>query len=77
MSDESPVRRRLSGAQILVEWWDTPTPEYHPEQHARWLAGGDPVAALRRYGDRVVHIHLKDVAAGPLADRRVTRTDRQ
>ena len=25
------------------------------------LAGGDPVAALRRYGERVRHVHLKDV----------------
>jgi inosose dehydratase len=25
------------------------------------LGGGDPVAALRRYGERVRHIHLKDV----------------
>ncbi len=28
--------------------------------------GGDPVAALRTYGDRVRHVHLKDVAAEPL-----------
>jgi inosose dehydratase len=27
------------------------------------LAGGDPVAALRGFGDRVDHIHLKDVSA--------------
>ncbi len=25
------------------------------------LGGGDPVATLRRYGDRVRHVHLKDV----------------
>jgi inosose dehydratase len=25
------------------------------------VGGGDPVAALRRYGERVTHIHLKDV----------------
>ena len=25
------------------------------------LGGGDPVAALRRYGERVRHLHLKDV----------------
>jgi inosose dehydratase len=25
------------------------------------VGGGDPVAALRRYGDRVEHVHLKDV----------------
>jgi len=25
------------------------------------VGGGDPVAALRRYGDRVTHVHLKDV----------------
>jgi inosose dehydratase len=25
------------------------------------VGGGDPVAALRRYGDRVSHVHLKDV----------------
>ena len=31
------------------------------------VGGGDPVAALRRYGERVTHVHLKDVAAGPLA----------
>ena len=27
-----------------------------------WIVGGgDPVAALRRYGERVTHVHLKDV----------------
>ena len=31
------------------------------------VGGGDPVAALRRYGTRVDHVHLKDVAAEPLA----------
>jgi inosose dehydratase len=34
------------------------------------VGGGDPVAALRRYGPRVVHVHLKDVAAEPLAGLR-------
>jgi inosose dehydratase len=31
------------------------------------VGGGDPVAALRRHGSRVVHVHLKDVAGEPLA----------
>jgi inosose dehydratase len=31
------------------------------------LGGGDPVELLRRYGERVVHVHLKDVAPEPLA----------
>jgi inosose dehydratase len=32
-----------------------------------WLVGGgDPVAALRRYGERVTHLHLKDVDPGVL-----------
>jgi inosose dehydratase len=31
------------------------------------LAGGDPVAILERYGERVVHVHLKDVAPEPIA----------
>jgi inosose dehydratase len=30
------------------------------------VGGGDPVAALRRYGDRVTHVHLKDVDPGVL-----------
>jgi inosose dehydratase len=34
------------------------------------VAGGDPVAALRQYGERVTHLHLKDVDAGVLADLR-------
>jgi len=34
------------------------------------VGGGDPVAALRRYGPRVDHVHLKDVAAEPLAGLR-------
>lgn len=33
-----------------------------------WLVGGgDPVATLRRYGDRVTHVHLKDVDPTVLA----------
>ena len=33
-----------------------------------WLVGGgDPVTALRGYGDRVTHVHLKDVDATVLA----------
>ncbi len=34
------------------------------------VAGGDPVAALRRYGDRVTHVHLKDVDPVVLAGLR-------
>ena len=34
------------------------------------VAGGDPVDALRRYGRRVTHLHLKDVDADVLADLR-------
>jgi inosose dehydratase len=34
------------------------------------LGGGDPVTALRRYGERVIHVHLKDVAAAPFAQLR-------
>jgi inosose dehydratase len=34
------------------------------------VGGGDPVAALRRFGKRVDHVHLKDVAAEPLAGLR-------
>jgi inosose dehydratase len=30
------------------------------------VGGGDPVAAVRRYGDRVRHVHLKDVDPGVL-----------
>jgi len=34
------------------------------------VGGGNPAEALRRYGTRVTHVHLKDVAPGPLADLR-------
>jgi inosose dehydratase len=30
------------------------------------VGGGDPVVAIRRYGPRIAHVHLKDVAAEPL-----------
>jgi len=30
------------------------------------LGGGDPVAMLHQHGERVIHVHLKDVAAEPL-----------
>lgn len=32
------------------------------------VGGGDPVEALRRYGQRVTHVHLKDVDADVLAE---------
>jgi inosose dehydratase len=34
------------------------------------VGGGDPVAALRRYGERVTHVHLKDVDPDVLAGLR-------
>jgi inosose dehydratase len=34
------------------------------------VGGGDPVAALRRYGERVTHLHLKDVDPEVLAGLR-------
>jgi inosose dehydratase len=34
------------------------------------VGGGDPVAALRRYGERVTHVHLKDVDPEVLAGLR-------
>jgi inosose dehydratase len=39
------------------------------------VGGGDPVEAIRRYGSRIAHVHLKDVADGPLADLRAGRLD--
>jgi inosose dehydratase len=39
-----------------------------------WIVGGgDPVAALRRYGRRVRHVHLKDVDPEVFADLRAGR----
>ncbi|HET9613738.1 MAG TPA: sugar phosphate isomerase/epimerase [Candidatus Limnocylindrales bacterium] len=36
-----------------------------------WIVGGgDPVAALREYGERITHVHLKDVDADVLAELR-------
>jgi inosose dehydratase len=37
------------------------------------VGGGDPVDAIGRYGSRIAHVHLKDVAEGPLADLRAGR----
>lgn len=37
------------------------------------VGGGDPAAAVRRFGERVTHVHLKDVAAEPLAALREGR----
>jgi inosose dehydratase len=38
------------------------------------FAGGDPAAVARRHGDRIVHVHCKDVRRDVLAD--VLREDR-
>jgi inosose dehydratase len=41
---------------------------------AHWtVGGGDPVQALRRYGARVTHLHLKDVDEHVLAELRAGR----
>jgi inosose dehydratase len=38
------------------------------------VGGGDPDEALRRYGQRVIHVHLKDVSPRPLEALREGRT---
>ncbi len=38
------------------------------------VGGGDPVDAVERYGPRIAHVHLKDVAPGPLDRLRDGRT---
>jgi inosose dehydratase len=37
------------------------------------VGGGDPIDAVGRYGSRIAHVHLKDVAERPLADLRAGR----
>ena len=37
------------------------------------LGGGDAPSMIRRHADRLVHVHLKDVAAGPLEALRAGR----
>jgi inosose dehydratase len=39
------------------------------------VGGGDPVAELRRYGDRIEHVHLKDVDPDVLARLRAGAID--
>jgi inosose dehydratase len=39
------------------------------------VGGGDPIEAINRYGPRIVHVHLKDVAEKPLSDLRGGRLD--
>jgi inosose dehydratase len=39
------------------------------------VGGGDPVDAIRRFGDRVTHLHLKDVDGEVLARVRAGRID--
>lgn len=39
------------------------------------VGGGDPVAALRDYGELVTHVHVKDVDAGVLARLRAGELD--
>jgi inosose dehydratase len=39
------------------------------------VGGGDPIDAAKRYGSRIAHVHLKDVAELPLAELRSGRLD--
>ena len=38
------------------------------------IGGGDPAAMIRRHAERIAHVHLKDVDAGPLEELRRGRT---
>lgn len=40
-----------------------------------WLAGGDPIAALRDWGDRIRQLHIKDASRAAHATARAARGD--
>lgn len=50
---------------ILVERSDARVVDLELDCYWAFKAGRDPIALLRRHGDRITHLHLKDSSAGP------------
>jgi sugar phosphate isomerase/epimerase len=62
--------RRLSGAQIVVEYLvHQDARRSLPRRGACARGGANPLAIIGRHRRRIIHLHLKDVAAEPLALR--------
>jgi len=58
-----PYTGTIDGTAALLERIDSPALALNLDTGNFWLAGGDPVEYVKTFGDRIQHVHWKDLGA--------------
>lgn len=63
LEPHGPVTGTIDGTSELLERIDSPALGLNLDSGNCWLAGTDPVEYVRTFGDRIQHVHWKDLGA--------------
>ncbi|WP_227497070.1 sugar phosphate isomerase/epimerase family protein [Planctomonas psychrotolerans] len=63
LEPHGPYTGTIDGTSALLERIDSPALGLNLDTGNLWLAGSDPVEYVRTFGDRIQHVHWKDLGA--------------
>lgn len=63
LEPHGPLTGSLDALEELIQWLDGPALGLNLDTGNFWLGGGDPVEFVRRFGNRIHHVHWKDMPA--------------
>ena len=63
LEPHGPYTGTIDGTSALLERIDSPALALNLDTGNFWLAGGDPVQYVKTFGDRIHHVHWKDLGA--------------
>jgi inosose dehydratase len=63
LEPHGPLTDSIEQTERLIDACDSPALGLNLDTGNLWLGGGDPVAYVKKFGDKIEHVHWKDMPA--------------